>query len=509
MGSLPTELLTIVLHHLNDKVHARNAASHLPERWWSGCLARYTVVSRRWQAILERMIWKKTVLRKSNALERLEKYTSGKPHRMARVKWVRQILWEAHVSFELAQRLREAMKIHPMALACILPYQYYSLYRQIFAGIFRILSRWESICDESMIELFLIVDHSVYLESSIREWNWDYEDATVEDLWRMGLIAHLVHLTTQDAAAYPTLHNVRSLSLETAITNMRPSAFFQLLSRLPNVRRVSAGESFFIEPFALRALREERQMLVHCLPLVSPSVEEFEYAIALEREMSETPVDDAANYFSVRGLDELSIAFRTLSMRLRVLHLTNVRVNCELFWASPEEDRVDVDTLHWPVLEVITITDTPPYTADGKWILEVNPNKEPLMEMEDFDNGWDYDELGFDARGLIRSDEVDKLYSAMGKAAQRMPRLRYLHFGFRGETTDWEGLIFYRNLETQEARLVINTDWEYDLGEEVTTAWGLKGEKAKEFRTSWMIQFDRWPSGDTGIGEEEISARPI
>jgi hypothetical protein len=81
--------------------------------------------------------------------------------------------------------------------------------------------------------------------------------------------------------------------------------------------------------------------------------------------MSGTPLDDAANYLSVRGLDEPSIAFRTLSMRLRVLHLTNVRVNCELLWASPEEDGVIVDTLHWPVLEVITITDTPPYTADG------------------------------------------------------------------------------------------------------------------------------------------------
>lgn len=56
------------------------------------------------------------------------------------------------------------------------------------------------------------------------------------------------------------------------------------------------------------------------------------------------------------------------------------------------------------------------------------------MEMEDFDDGWDYDEMGFDARGLIRSHEDDKLYSAIGKAAQRMPRLRFLVFKFRDET---------------------------------------------------------------------------
>jgi hypothetical protein len=144
-------------------------------------------------------------------------------------------------------------------------------------------------------------------------------------------------------------------------------------------------------------------------------------------------------------------------------------------------------------------------TESGKWILDIDP----LMQMEDFDDGWHYDELRFDARGLIRSDEVDKLYSAMGKAAQRMPRLRYLEFGFRGENTDWEGLIFCRNLETQEARLEIRTDWEYYPGEEVIIAWGLECDKADEFRTYRSIEFDHWPSADTGIGEEEILARPI
>ncbi|KAF4215052.1 hypothetical protein CNMCM5878_008511 [Aspergillus fumigatiaffinis] len=516
MDSLPTELLSIIFHHLNDKIRrlneeaqALNAGKKLPEKWQPEGLARYTVVSRRWQAILEPMIWEMIVLLKPDSLTRLEKYTSGKPHRMARVKWVRQILWEPYISFELAERIREAMKNHPMALACVLAYQYYSLYRQAFADIFRALSRWESICEESMLELSLIVDYSVSLELSIRGWNWDYEDATVEDLWRMDLIVHLVHLTTQDASAYPILHNVRSLSLGTAMTNMRPSAFFQLLSRLPNVRCVSTGESFFIEPFELRALREERQLLVRCLPLVPPSVEEFEYEIAREREMSWTPVEDAANYLSVRGLDELSIAFRTLSMRLRFLHLTGVRVNSELFWASPEEEGVIVDALHWPLLEVITILCTPPYTADGKWILDVHPDQEPLMEMEDFDDGWDYDELGFDARRLIRSDEVDKLYSAMGKAAQRMPQLRYFEFSLRGENGDWECLMFSRNLETREAHLKISTEWGYDLGEEVITAWALEGEKAEEFRTKWSIELDHWPPADTGIRGKEISACPI
>jgi hypothetical protein len=148
-------------------------------------------------------------------------------------------------------------------------------------------------------------------------------------------------------------------------------------------------------------------------------------------------------------------------------------------------------------------------TQSGKWILHVDPDQEPLMEMEDFDDGWDYDELGFESRGLIRSDEVDKLYSAMGKAAQRMPQLRYLEVSLRGENGDWECLMFSRNLETQEAHLKISTEWGYDLGEEVITAWALEGEKAEEFRTKWSIEFDHWPPADTGIWGEVISARPI
>jgi hypothetical protein len=66
MDSLPTELLSIIFHHLNDKIRrlneeaqALNAGKKLPEIWQPEGLARYTVVSRRWQAILEPMIWER------------------------------------------------------------------------------------------------------------------------------------------------------------------------------------------------------------------------------------------------------------------------------------------------------------------------------------------------------------------------------------------------------------------------------------------------------------------
>ncbi|KAF7118654.1 hypothetical protein CNMCM5793_008192 [Aspergillus hiratsukae] len=498
MDSLPTELLTIILHHLYYETRAL--------RWQDASLARHTVVSRRWQAILEPMIWKYISVLRPYALIWLEAYTSGKQHRIARIKWVRRILWAPYVNFALAERLSEAMEDYPMALACVLLYLYHRLYRQAFADMFHILSRWESTCDNLMIELDLFGEHLESPRLPVPVWSWDASEGAVALLWRAQVITHLAHLTKQDASAYPILHSVRSPSLEDSVSPksfkipMRPSAFFQLLSRLPNVRRVSAGESASIPPFALVALREERHQLAHCLSLVPPAVEEFEYEIAPQREMSWTPVEDAASYLSFRGLDEVSIALRTLSMRLKVLHLSNVRINSELFWPSAEEDNVIGDALHWPMLEDLEITDMPPYTADGKWILDNDPDIETFVEMEDFDDQWDYDEMGFDRRGLIRSDEVDKLYSAMGKAAQRMPRLRFLVFKFRDETPGdgvWECLTFYRVQKTGKVELSIGTVWEYNLGEEVITSWGLEGEKAEEFRTHRMIEFDDWPPRGT------------
>lgn len=159
----------------------------------------------------------------------------------------------------------KAMANYPKALACVLRYQYHRLYHQTFAGIFHILSRWESHCDRPMIDLDLDVERLESPKLPTRVWSWDINEGAVAELWRATLITHLVHLTKQDASAYSLLHNVRSLTVDTDAyprsfkIPMRPSAFFQLLSRLPNVRHVLAGESAFIQPFSLRALREERQ----------------------------------------------------------------------------------------------------------------------------------------------------------------------------------------------------------------------------------------------------------
>ncbi|THC93334.1 hypothetical protein EYZ11_007190 [Aspergillus tanneri] len=216
--------------------------------------------------------------------------------------------------------------------------------------------------------------------------------------------------------------------------------------------------------------------------------------VSAQREISLNPACYAANYLSLHGLDDFSIAFRTFSTRLRELHLEGVRISSALFWPVAEEEVNNVKSIYWPNLEVLTVLEAPPYTADGKWILDYNPNKdwEGDLDKDSFEP-WHYDREYYALRGLIKSHDVDRLYESMGLAVRRMLRLRKLRFSFRGEIGErgsHEYLEFRRDLTTGKAALKISTEWEYRMAEKVLSTWGLKGEKAKEFRERWSVLLD-------------------
>lgn len=108
------------------------------------------------------------------------------------------------------------------------------------------------------------------------------------------------------------------------------------------------------------------------LALVPRSVEKVTYSTS-NRELSLSPVYNAANYCSRNGLDGFSVTFRTPSMQFREVHLEGVRVSSALLWPGPEDGDVDktAAALYWPNLEVMEILDIPPYTANG--MLTNNP----------------------------------------------------------------------------------------------------------------------------------------
>jgi hypothetical protein len=123
----------------------------------------------------------------------------------------------------------------------------------------------------------------------------------------------------------------------------------------------------------------------------------------------------------------------------------------------------------------------------------------------------------------MRRGEADEMYSSMGLAARRMPRLRRLEFSFRaeiGECGPTERLEFERDLSTGKSRFQIATNCWYLMGEKVISAWGLQGKvpsksvapecwghptlkderdvpgarkRARRDDGSCSVEFDKWP----------------
>ncbi|KAL4783344.1 hypothetical protein BJX76DRAFT_368471 [Aspergillus varians] len=497
MAFLPAELNNLIVGFIRDAPPPKNQHTVFRGFVRPAKLAQYAAVSRQWQAIVERMIWREISIMKVGSLDQLKELTSVDPHRCARRGYIRRIIWSPEFKMgELSDQVRGDKSLRVQRL----PDWYLRQFRRSLLALFQVLDTWKD--RNTDLEFSPWLGGGEYIEipdedqAEIEYEEWVSLD--LDRLWRKGEVAYSLHLTADEVEDIPSLPHITCFSLEDiGDTDVRPSTFFHLLTRFPHVRHVSGGESRWISPKALQALLDQRQELVDHLSLVPESEETFTYSIGCQREMAINPARNAANYISSQGLDELSIAFRTLSMRLRELHFDyGVRVSSALFWPVAEE-RVDKRSLYWPRLEVLKVIDVPPYTADGEWILDNDPEKDCVRDVEDDSlEPWSYFCDYYAERGLIKSREVDRLYEAMGLAARRMPRLRQLEFSFRGEfselgNTDW--LKFRRDLVTGKTMLSFSTDWEYAMGEKVTSAWGLEGEKADEFQRTGSVSLNQWP----------------
>ncbi|KAJ5264675.1 hypothetical protein N7505_007468 [Penicillium chrysogenum] len=382
--------------------------------------------------------------------------------------------------------------------------------------LFELLHTWKD--RQANVELSLWFSGHTYArgEDDVRNITQEqWESLDYYQLWKTGNAIHQVYLTAEDIQKLPRLPQVTSLILlDIDTTILRPLSFFYILGRLPHVRHISGGEGGSLQPRALRVLTDQRQEVADHLLILPESAETFTFAITHNRELSLKPARDAANYLSPRGLDEFSISCRSLGLRLRELRLDKVRVSKSFFWPTIEE-KVDPTCLAWPKLEVLKVLEVPPNTSDGmsfwgsnlkhyyrpdmqgKWILDNNHETDWEGELHDdsYDE-WEYDLDYYARRGILKSDPVNQLYVSIGLAVQRMPRLRSLKHSFRGavgESGSHEWLRFKRDLSTGMVTLQVNTEWGLKLEEKVICAWGLKNEKAKEFREKWSVSLERWP----------------
>ncbi|ODM15501.1 hypothetical protein SI65_09104 [Aspergillus cristatus] len=207
------------------------------------------------------------------------------------------------------------------------------------------------------MSLSLRLSDNDYLDPE--EIEQEMESLTIDQLWKMSQIPHVLHFIASDFQKMPTLPFVKSFQLH----DMKRPQFDHQLSFVYST-------VFHMSSMSLLGSVE----VTDSLPLVPESVEIFTYSIATHRELSLNPARDAANYLSPNGLDEFSSTFRTFSMQLREVHLENARVSSAFFWPETEED-IDKMTLYWPNLEILKILEVPPYTPDGKWILDNDPTK--------------------------------------------------------------------------------------------------------------------------------------
>ncbi|OJJ78801.1 uncharacterized protein ASPGLDRAFT_78010 [Aspergillus glaucus CBS 516.65] len=385
-------------------------------------LAQYAVISRQWQAIVERIIWQQISVVKLGSVEKLHQFTSGDSYRRARAGYIRHILWWPKIEWgDFIAKFQGNDELYA---------GYYQQCLSSIRNIFQLLSSWEG--QLSDISLSFWLGDNDYLSITDEEIEQEVmESLTLDQLCKMSRIPHLLHLTANDFQDIPTLPFIKSFRLhDYEGTVVRPSVFFHILNCFPHVKHVSFGE-----------------YVIYHLSLVPDSVETFTYSIAPQRELALNPARDAAKYLPANGLDEFSSTFRSFSMRLKEVHLEDFRRR-----ASTRR------LLYWPNLEILEILEIPPNLPDD-WEGDIEEN---------FTEPWEYDSEYYAKRGLIKSSQVDKLYKAMGHAAQKMPRLRRLKFSFRGEIGEAgsnEYLDFSRDLATGRTRLNINTEWQYTIGE--------------------------------------------
>ncbi|KAL4905035.1 hypothetical protein BDW74DRAFT_178045 [Aspergillus multicolor] len=517
MDKLPHELLDQIISiawkpPAPTKFHKRcKCARCVPPRK----LAPYTVLSRTWRAVLERVIWKEL---RVNKFSELKTYTASArsipgehgvsrndedAYRRERVRYIRHLTWIWWP------------KWIPGVEASEVPEIYNGQFQAKMRELFTLLHSWGGIRSDIGMQLSLDVRSSEFIplpSDIIDELETNVHMLATLDargLWERAQMSYTPRLSAEVLQDLPVLSYITAFGItEPDENDASPSVFMGLLNRFLNVKRVYGGEGRVIPRGALRALADSRNEIAEYLPLVPASIETFEYQLDYERELAFNPAHNAANYLNAHCLDGVSIGFRGLSMRLRKLHLDHVRINNSVFWPDAAEG-VDTEALYWPVLEELLIKEVPPYTADGEWILENDPDKWynnfDISLDDDPDQDWQYEGGYYGPRGPIRADEANKMYTAMGLAAQRMPRLRILDFSFRAENNEggpdrW--LRFEKDVGTGKAKLEIVSDYGMQVEEGFLDAWRVREageEKVREMREGglgWQkVYFETWPPG--------------
>jgi hypothetical protein len=257
MVSLPAEVITLIVALIRDALPPKKPRSPFGNCAKPLKLAQYAIVSRQWQAIVERMIWQQITINKKGSLQQLKGFTSSDSYRHARAGYIRHILWSPEIN---RRDLHTKTQGSDDVRVQLLPDYYSHQCQSSILDLFELLDAWKD--NQTNMELSLWLSDDDYIDvgddEEIEQEEW--ESLNIDQLWRKGKVPNSLHLTADGIQNVPILPYITCFRLhEVRDSNVRPSAFFRFLSRFPHVQHVSSGEGRFVPRGALQALADQRQ----------------------------------------------------------------------------------------------------------------------------------------------------------------------------------------------------------------------------------------------------------
>lgn len=151
MAILPNEIIYLIFTYLKGEIGYENKRSpfdkHDPPK-----LAQYAVISRQWQAIVERLIWQKISVVKLGSVEKLHQVTSGDSYRRARAGYIRHILWWPKIERgDFIAKFQGNNELY----ADLLPKWYHQQCLSSIRNMFQLLSSWEGQLSDISLSFWL------------------------------------------------------------------------------------------------------------------------------------------------------------------------------------------------------------------------------------------------------------------------------------------------------------------------------------------------------------------
>lgn len=257
MATLPYEVTYLIATYFIDSLISSNTERpHRKQR--SPKLNQCTVISRQWQAIVERMIWRRI---RVDSVQRLQQFTSDDPYRRARVGYIQHIHWWVGCWRDLPVKAQihgnhDDNEIYAQALQDWYQRSFLSCLRSML----QVLGSWEDRADG--ISLSLGFSQDLYVGSPPEKEITPDEKASMSlyQLCRLSQVPCLLDLTGRDLQDMSMVSSVGAFELydhERAM--LQPSAFFHILSHFPCAKHVVFGESWVIPQDALQALFSQRK----------------------------------------------------------------------------------------------------------------------------------------------------------------------------------------------------------------------------------------------------------